>query len=186
MITTIDFGSASRSAEIRARWQDALDPVENLYAMYLSPDWLESAEPEDVQSCVLQCREGPDGARSVVSLLRPGRASLRFELSHVVRKSIALNAVEVLGSQILAVRDASELREVVADMWRAFPKASAIYLKSVRKDSSLWAALDVSGWKVNGAVAYRQHGNRPFHYVRLPGSFDEYMEEFPKKQRATT
>lgn len=183
MITTIDFGAACRSAEMRARWQDALDPVENLYAMYLSPDWLESGEPEDVQSCLLQYQEGPDGTRRVVSLLRPGRSSLRFELSHLLRKSVALDAIEVLGSQILGVRDPSELKDVVADMWRAFPKASAIYLKSVRKDSALWGALEASGWNVNGAVVYRQHGNRPFHYVQLPGTFDEYMEEFPKKQR---
>ena len=183
MITTIDFETASRSADIRVRWRDALDPVENLYAMYLSPEWLESGEPEEVQSCLLQCQEGPDGVKRIVSLLRPGRASLRFEISHMLRKSIAFDAVEILGSQIIGVRDPMGLKDVVADMWRAFPKASAVYLKSVRKDSTLWRALEESEWNVNGAVAYRQHGDRPFHYVRLPASFDEYMEEFPKKQR---
>jgi Acetyltransferase (GNAT) domain len=179
----MDLGALRASNEARARWTQSLDPSQNLYAMYLAPEWLEASQTEPGADFSLLCVGSDSTGLDVVAAIRPVTARLRFELSTALQKAIRVSAVEVLGSQIMGNMSPAHLAGVVEAIWREYPSASAIYFKSVQKGSPLWESLEQGEWRVGKAIAYRQHGDRPFHSVQLPGTFEEYVSGFPSKQR---
>lgn len=178
----IDLIAALEDHDLRGRWGEALDPSSNLYCMYASPEWLNSYSDADKRACRVQRGAGPAPA-PVVAVLRPIRTALRFELSHVLRIRAPISAMELLGSQLAGQTTPDLLRATTAAIWKAHPGVRAVYLKSVVKGSALWQALEQSEWKVGGATAYRPHGDRPFHFVTLPPTFDEYESMFSAKRR---
>ncbi|MBK6674427.1 MAG: GNAT family N-acetyltransferase [Proteobacteria bacterium] len=183
VINRKDLGALRDANEVKSRWALALDPSQNLYAMYLAPEWLEASHEQAGASCSVLCA-GVDGENlEVLAAIRPAQARLRFELSTALQKAIRLQSVEILGSQILGEMSPDHLAAVVSAVWKEFPSASAIYFKSVQKGSPLWEALEKGDWRVGSSIAYRQHGDRPFHSVQLPGTFEEYVAQFPSKQR---
>lgn len=178
----IGLHAALEDRELRQHWSAAIDPASNLYCMYAAPDWLDHLPESDKKASRVQCLAGA-GPACVVAVLRPISTALRFELSHVLRMRVPLRAMELLGSQLVGQATPELLRATTASIWKSHPRIGAIYLKSVVKGSALWRALEQSDWTIDGATAYRPHGDRPFHFATLPATFDEYESMFSAKRR---
>jgi hypothetical protein len=59
----------------------------------------------------------------------------------------------------------------------------AIYLECIRTDSFFWQYLRQSPLVKKHFLFYSDHGVRPHPYIRMNGSFEDYMRKFPSKTR---
>jgi hypothetical protein len=180
LITELDLSTLPDAAGVKQQWSAALDPASNLYCMYMAPAWLDACG--DSGYTVLGRRDRGSGPE-VTAVVQPAPVALRFELSRLLRLSVPLRAVELLGSQVVGDVTAEGLGQTIAAVWKAYPRAQAVYLKSVLQGAPIWRVLEQEGWRLAGATAYLPHGTRPFHSVKLPATFDEYETQFPSKQR---
>lgn len=184
MFTKMTLDAALLTPGLEHRWSSALEGTANLYAMYHSVPWLrcmQSAGGRDLS--LLVDGVGDEGARLIVAPMVRQRVPLRFEAGRKVRFSVNLEVQELLGSQMVGEHGFGEFSRMVEAAWTQYPEVDGLYLKSVSNDSALWAQLASEGWRIGRAAIYKPDGDRPFHYVRMPATFDEYLAGFSAKRR---
>jgi CelD/BcsL family acetyltransferase involved in cellulose biosynthesis len=180
----MDLQEALRDAKVMSLWESAVNPDGNLYAMYHSVVWLRTGAALGQRSCQIHVKTAA-GSDQVIAIAATARvkASLRYEISRTVQHSARFDAVELLAGQVIGDQGRQTLEEMIAAIWSSYPDVAAIFIKSIAADTSLWKLMDQMQWRVGSARAYKPHGNRPFHYAALPATFDDYLAQFPSKQR---
>lgn len=173
-----------RSGDVVSEWRNLMARSANLYALYGSPEWIDHLSilrpPEDV-SVVIQ-RDASGDLMSVVPLRRRkidlGVSADRFSMSLG-----RIPCLEVMGGQP-NLPETMEAHDTFFDwVWRYFPRDDAIYFKSIHNSSFFWKFIEHSGERVNKAIIYKVSGDRPFHSLNLPDSFDEYLGAFKHEKR---
>ena len=158
----------------------------NLYAMYNSLEWLCCQDNQACQQITVAVRShDSETARIGIAPMVRRIVPLRFQFFPGVEFSLNIRSLELLGSEIVGEQSYECLAEIVEGVWKKFPDVNSIYFKSVSSESELWDTLSAKDWKINKAFVYKPDGNRPFHYVALPSSYEEFMDRFPSKQRFT-
>lgn len=179
MIRTVSFRDALADEALMCEWQSGMRATDNLYAMYQSIDWISTMT--DAGSVSVFVKEGSAG-RCIVPLA-PTPVRLKFSLSRSFQPSLTIRCLELLGGEPIGEIQSEALVEVVEAIWKSHSGIDAIYMKSVMQSSPLWAVLEQQQWKVGNTHAYKPDGERPFHYLVLPETFDAYLGQFRKKQR---
>lgn len=181
-IEVVSLDNIPPDSDLGRRWDRGVREADNLYSMYQSREWLLSAEPAPTaRLTMISISKGNGEAASAV--VRPKSLALLFQASRRLQAQWRLPGVEVMGGQTMGAGTYGIYEEMVAAIWREFPDARAIYCKSVPEDSTLWRTLCENGWRIGDAVAYKTEGERAFHYIVLPSTFDAYLDKFRKKQR---
>jgi CelD/BcsL family acetyltransferase involved in cellulose biosynthesis len=100
---------------------------------------------------------------------------LKFDVASFSLWDIRLKAVHLLGSQSL-VPDVDPIYDAVfAGLNEAVPSLDVIYLDSVKVDSFLWRYITSSTYMKHNFTVYYLDGIRPYYYINLPDSFENYM-----------
>src|SRR5512138_434898 len=179
MMKIVSFRDAIADAALACEWQSAMGTTQNLYAMYQSIPWLSTVDGQGSVSVVVKGE--PSGACILPLATNPVR--LKFSLSRGVQPGITLRCVELLGGEPVGGLTYDSCEEILEAIWKERPEIDGVYMKSVMESSALWSILEEHGWTVGRARAYKPEGERPFHYLVLPESFEAYLSQFRKKQR---
>jgi CelD/BcsL family acetyltransferase involved in cellulose biosynthesis len=164
-------------------WDEQVANVHNLYAMYQSRAWISCAHDRSLPAAnVLVSNSGGVGGR-VIAPLAFETVRLRFHASRHLKFSLPIECVEILGGQPLGKLSYAECVELIETIWHKYPGIEGVYFKSVRDDSELWQVLAEQDWRLGRAPVYKLDGDRAFHYLALPTTFEAYLGEFGKKQR---
>ncbi len=174
-------------ASFALAWEAHYAKVNNLYAMYHSPEWLSCYDDDALHKIsVAACYDSEQMVtRPAYAAFRERAFSLSFGLSASKKLALSIRALELLGSDLLGDDDVGHLNEIVDNVWKKFPDVDAIYLKSVLTDSTLWKYFEANNWKLGEAPVYLPDLVRSFHYIELPKTHDEYLSGFRSKQRYT-
>jgi hypothetical protein len=169
-----------------ALWNAAQSSTMNLYAMYNSLQWLSCHTDEERRQIAVAVRRDPtDSARVGFAAMSRRPVPLRFQFSRSREFSYSIRSLELLGSEFVGEQGYEALAEVVESVWLTHGDVDAIYLKSVSSESPLWQTLAACKWKIGNTAIYKPDAERPFHYVALPPTHEEYMASFGSKQRFT-
>lgn len=174
----------SRRPEVAAEWRDLMSRSINLYAMYGSPEWwdhLSAVHPEEALTLVTQ-RDAAGDLTAAVPLRKTcvdlGVSAARFSMSLG-----SVPCLEVMGGQPNLPETAQDHRSFFHWVWESFPQDDALYFKSIHSESYFWKFLEASEWRVGDSIVYKISGDRPFHSLSLPDSFDGYLGSFKQKKR---
>jgi hypothetical protein len=151
--------------------------------MYRAPEWLECFDESMREKLGFACHQ--EGAISSISAFLPRNLPLKLQFTRNKGLEFKVKALELLGGEPIGKITPQIFEHIVQAVWKKYPGYDAIYIKSLTTDASLWNAFQVNGWKVGDASVYMPDGTRPFHYVALPQTYDEFMKGFKSKQRFT-
>lgn len=184
MISTFSLAEASADRPVMEMWASTIDPTANLYAMYQSVEWLRIREScGSLGLSITVRRDETSGEVLALAATQPIAAKLKMQLSSSIQGGMTINAVELLGGRVLGDCNLELLSEIIASIWKGHPACNAVYIKSLTNNSPLWSTLAENDWRVGSARVYRPYGSRPFHFVDLPGTFEEYLAQFSAKRR---
>lgn len=184
MFKKMSLESALATPSLRLQWAEAMRGTNNLYAMYQSIPWLDciAAAGAGEVTVLVSDAGGDHGLQSIAPLSR-ANIPLRFQLTTGIGLALNYEVLELLGGRPVGEQGLPTFVQMVEAVWKHFPTTEGIYLKSIAEDSALWCELARQDWRVGESLAYKPSGDRPLHYVRVPATFDEYIAEFPSKQR---
>lgn len=168
---------------LAAAWDEHVANVRNLYSMYQSRSWLSCTQDGSERTAEVLVSNAAAGHDSIIAPLAFETVPLRFQASRRAKFSLPIACVEILGGQPLGKLSYPACVELIDTIWRTYPDIQGVYFKSVPDDSDLWKVLAENQWRFGRTSAYKLDGERSFHYLALPGTFDGYMGEFRKKQR---
>jgi hypothetical protein len=164
-------------------WNDQVANARNLYAMYQSCSWISCTQDRSRRAAeVLVSNSGNDGD-GIIAPLAFETVRLRFQAARRVKFSLPIECVEILGGQPLGKLSYPACVELIDTIWRMYPGIEGVYFKSVPDDSELWRILSEHQWRLGRTSVYKLDGDRAFHYLALPATFEGYLGEFRKKQR---
>jgi hypothetical protein len=166
---------------LAAAWDQQVQTAWNLYAMYHSREWLSGTTNGKSAIALIQRDQSSDNSPGIAPLSF-ATIPLRFQVRGL-RFDFNFDCVELLGGQSLGAVSHEYYVALVDAIWRQYPEVQGIYFKSVPDDSPLWRILTEHDWRLGQTVAYRPEGDRAFHYLALPSSFEGYLGEFRKKRR---
>jgi hypothetical protein len=162
-------------------WDEQVAQARNLYAMYQSRSWIACTQDRSARSAEVLVGDC-DGAGFIAPLAFE-TVPLRFQASRRVKFSLPIECVEILGGQPLGKLSYPACVELIETIWRRYPGIQGVYFKSVPDDSELWQLLCEHGWRLGRSPVCKLDGDRAFHYLALPATFEAYLGEFRKKQR---
>jgi hypothetical protein len=155
----------------------------NLYSMYRAPEWLECLDKSMREELSFACYQ--EGKISSISAFLPRTIPLRLQFSRSKALEFQIKSLELLGGEPIGKVTPEVFDRIVHAAWKKYLGYDAIYIKSLTTDAPLWRAFQANGWKIGDASVYLPDGTRPFHYVALPETYDEFMKGFKSKQRFT-
>jgi len=184
VIRAIPFREAVGDQVLVQEWETGMQATDNLYAMYQSVAWISTMMDTGSVSLLIEETGAEHGrTRRCILPLAPTSVRLKFPLSRSLQPSFTIRCLELLGGEPIGEVDYDTLLTTLEAIWKAHPGIDAIYMKSVTQSSHLWGILDQRGWRIGDTPVYKPDGERPFHYLVLPESFDAYLGQFRKKQR---
>src|SRR5205085_12632097 len=114
-------------------------------------------------------------------------ARCNYDLSCIVRGRVLwrwrVPAIAVLGSEPLMPPDAAVHDRLFAAIAASDPHADAIYFHSLPTDSFCWSYLQESSSIREHFLLHVVAGPRPFHLLRVPQSFNDFVAGFRPKKR---
>lgn len=161
-------------------WDEQVANARNLYAMYQSRSWISCTQGRPHRAT--QVLVSGDGG-GIIAPLAFETVRLCFQASRRMKFSLPINCAEILGGQPLGKLSYPACVELIDAIWRMYPAIEGVYFKSVPDDSELWRILCEHQWRFGRASVYKLGGERAFHYLSLPATFESYLGEFRKKQR---
>lgn len=171
---------------LSAAWRAGQAATSNLYAMYNSLEWFACHDPAQRERIAIAVRrDAADAGRLSFAAIAPRPVPLRFQFSRSREFALGVSAVELLGGELVGDQAHEAFAEIVAAVWQRYSGVGAIYLKSLSNESALWQSLAAHEWRIRDAAIYKPEGDRPFHYIALPPTHEEYMAGFGSKQRFT-
>ena len=172
------------SPDFLRQWQGLISKTGNLDKLYQSPCWFEhllSAHGRG-ELFLWTLRNGADELCGVVpGKLRPHW--IKFSVRGKSYLKIPITVFDVLGSHALLPDDSSACDVLFQNLCGSLPGCDALYFDCVITDSFLWRYFQAANWKKFDLNLYTPDGPQPYHYLRLPGTFDEYLAGFKRKKR---
>lgn len=166
------------------QWQALVEGSDNLYRMYQSPQWWEhlvATHPADDLRLFVATSANDEVVG--ISPVQFQALQLSFQLKSRSLLRLSVPAVTVLGGRPLLPERDDFYDRYIASLLNSFPQCEAIYLKSVPQETHCWSYFS-SGGNANGKVlVYSPEGTRPFHGIRLPSTFEQYLSKFSRKKR---
>jgi len=165
-------------------WNELLKRSKNLNVLYQSPEWfghLLNTEADD--HLHLGLAKDADGKLLGVLPLKVGTFPLNFEVSARSLFKIPFKSTFLLGSQPLLADNESIYDEVLNEIEKSFSDCTCIYIDSLTKDSFFWRYLKSSSKVKNQYWVYLPEGFRPFHYLELNKTFEDFLSKFKSKKR---
>ncbi|MFO1435805.1 MAG: GNAT family N-acetyltransferase [Gammaproteobacteria bacterium] len=168
-----------------AEWRARQLSTSNLYSMYHSLEWLECNVLTKGKTTIVAVHNDERNSKLSFAAMLRYAVPLHFQSTRRRDYAMAIPALELLGSELVGGHDYDSFSAIVEATWKAHPDVDAIYLKSVSSESEFWRSLAEHRWMLGSAHIYKPYNTRPFHYVELPPTHEEYMAGFGSKQRFT-
>lgn len=111
------------------------------------------------------------------------QAPLKFQYGGMVLGKIPMRKWVLLGYALSIPEDETAYDLMFSGIVELSGEFDAIYSEYIRPDSFLWTYIHSSRQAEKSFQRYSQYGPLPHPYVRVVGTFDEYMQYFPSKLR---
>jgi len=174
-----------QSPSILAAWEDLLSHSTNLYRLYQSPEWwshLGSVQGGPQRSLGV-VRNSTDKVVGVVPV-QIGQLSISFRLGSRKLWQMRFDTVFLLGSHPLLPDDESAYHQLFRSIWDSFSDCNSICMPSVFKESWCWRYSEPANSRSEKSwFLYSGENSRPFHIIRMPAAFEEYLKKFSSKRR---
>jgi hypothetical protein len=172
------------ASRLRCEWQELGVASDNLYLLYQMPQWwdhLISTGQGHELSLATVC----DKTQAIIGIAPLQVALLAFDLNlfRGLQCQRRLAVINVLGGQPLFPEQDAVHESFFASLQNVHPESDGVYLKHVPNNSFLWRYFEQRGWRLPGWLVHRDGGDRVFHSIRCPATFDEYLEKFTAKKR---
>jgi hypothetical protein len=164
-------------------WDEQVAKARNLYVMYQARDFIVCSRDGAQRPIEVLISNPTNVDEGIIAPLGFQAVPLRFQATRRLGFSLAFDCVEVLGGQPLGKLSHAACVELLDTLWRKYPRIQGVYFKSVPDDSELWRILSEHQWRIGRTPVHKLDGERTFHYLALPPTFDGYLGEFRKKQR---
>lgn len=150
------------------------------HTIFCDPEWLQeriNEEDADIRAYLISNGSEISGAVAFELYIK----QLICRLGYFDLGNIPLKVCRLLGNTPNMPEQESSYDVVVRQLLDL--DFEAIYLESVKADSFSWRYLHNSALIKKHFRIFSEHGVRTHPYIRLKGSFDEYMRRFPSKTR---
>lgn len=173
------------SPRLRTPWSrlHALQTIPG--AVYQSPayyDYLREIDGLDSLDVLTVTDQTSDMIVGVVPLYKK-TVEMPFAIGDHTLLNLRLDGLSVLGSEPMVPQDGDALDRLFELLMRKYPRAQAIELDAVPRDSPLWKYLTSSRIVAERYLVHVLHGFRDCHFVELPASVEEYLRKLTKKRR---
>lgn len=146
------------------------------------PEWLlefYKAELRNVRVFVLE-RNGEIVGAVPFAL---SKVPLKFQYGGMVLCKVPMRRWILLGYTLSIPEDEAAYDLLFSRIWELAEEFDAIYSEYIGPDSFLWNYIHSSPLAKTFFRFYSQYGAMPHPYVRLDGTFENYMQYFPSKIR---
>jgi len=174
-----------QSPAVLAAWDELLGQSTNLYRLYQSSDWWSylGSVHGSLQRSLGVVRNDKDGLVGVVPLLI-GQHAIPYKLGSRKFWQTRFRTIFLLGSHPLLPDDESAYRQLFKSIWDSFSDCSSICLLNVIKESWCWRYFEEANLRNEKSwFLYSGENVRPFHFLRVPATFEEYLKKFSSKRR---
>jgi hypothetical protein len=148
--------------------------------MFCDPEWLWERVKQkhaDIRAYVLGPKDDLSGAVAFEFYIK----RLICRLGYARIANLPLKACRLLGYMPNLPEETTAYDQLFHQLLGL--KFEAIYLECVKADTFFWQYLHQSPLIKKHFVLYSDHGVRPHPYIRVTGTFEEYMRKFPSKIR---
>jgi CelD/BcsL family acetyltransferase involved in cellulose biosynthesis len=178
----LDAAEAVRTREVREAWEKLIADSVNPDALYQSPPWLENLALHDRSADhMVALVNGSDGEIAGVVALRMQDLPLNFEIGERSIFGTRIRVANILGSQPLLVADASAHARLYDAITREFRECRGLFFKTLPAESPTWRYLHEYGKR--GWLCHAMNGLHSHHVIRLPETFEKYLESKNSRTR---
>lgn len=163
------------------RWREC-DARRDNGLIHNDPEWLlefHKAQRQNVRIFLLE----QNGAVVGVVPFLVSQTPLKLQYGGMVLGKIPLRRWVLLGYTLNIPEDDAAYDLFFSRILELSGSFDALYCEYIRPESFLWTYLHSSRLAKTSFRFYSQYGPLPHPYVRVAGSFDEYMQYFPSKVR---
>ena len=186
--TLSPFSLRPRSANrpnVVAAWDELLGRSTSLNCLWQSQEWWDHLETLET---TMPRRLGvvQDGGGDIVGVvpLQIGTHPISFQVGNRVLWRRQFNTIIILGSHPLLLDDESAYRTFFRALWDAFPAAQAIHMRSLMRRSFCWQCVEAArAQRDEGYFPYAERRWQSFYSIKLPATFDEYLQSRTSEQR---
>ncbi len=178
----LDAAEAVRTPEIRSAWERLIAASGNPDALYQSPPWLENLALHDrsADHVVALVHDGGDGIAGVVAL-RMQDLPLNFDIGERSIFGTRIRVANILGSQPLLATEAAAHARLYDAIAEQFRDCRGLFFKTLPADSPTWRYLHE--YRKGGWLCHAMNGLHSHHLIRLPETFDKYLESKNSRTR---
>lgn len=169
-------------ADLLAQWETIIAREQSINRLYASPVWFEHlVQTSSIQPSLAAVYRGD---RLVgVCTVQPRPHELRFAVGTRTLGKVKMRAVAVMGCEPLLPDDPAAWRGLYGALFRSFA-SDCIYLENVPTQSPAWSFLQGDGRRSNEYTVYVPRGVRPWYWLNLGGSFEQYLATKSGKTRS--
>lgn len=178
----LDAAEAVRTPEIRAAWERLIAASDNPDALYQSPPWLENLALHDrsANHLVALVHDGGDAIAGVVAL-RMQDLPLNYDIGERSIFATRIRVANILGSQPLLAAEAAAHARLYDAIAQQFRDCRGLFFKTLPADSPTWKYLHE--YRKSGWLCHAMNGLHSHHLIRLPETFDKYLESKNSRTR---
>jgi len=166
---------------IVAAWKSCNDRYNN-DLIHNDPEWLLEFHKTGLENVRVFLLEENSKVVGAVSFLM-SKAPLKFQYGGMVLGNISIRKWVMLGYTLSIPEDEEAYDLLFSRLQELAGEFDAIYCEYIRSDSFFWKYIHSSRQAKKSFQLYSQYGSLPHPYVRVAGTFDEYMRYFPSKIR---
>ncbi|HEY6167687.1 MAG TPA: GNAT family N-acetyltransferase [Verrucomicrobiae bacterium] len=171
----------SAPAALKAKWFECAARSSNWRAVQQTPEWVEwRAAPAGRYH--LAVTRDPGGEIVSVSPLREEAFELSFGVARWNMLTLRVNALLIVGN-IPAMPESRAVYDAFFDTLAKDSRCNAVSMLGVPKESAFWSHLNTMQRSKGRWIVYTPWPFDRYHFIRMPGSFGEYLARFSSKTR---
>jgi hypothetical protein len=172
------------AADVIHQWNDLLRHAEPLNSLYASPEWfqhLSATSPES--ACRALLLQAPSGDLLGLAPVRFQQVPLPYAIGNRVLATASLRGGFMLGGQPLLPDDPQLYADFFDLFFRRPDTCECLFFDSVSGQSYFWTFMQQHRSRSAPYDVYLPFGVRPWHWIRLFPTFDEYLASMGRKTR---
>jgi CelD/BcsL family acetyltransferase involved in cellulose biosynthesis len=172
-----------RSDGLRRAWRHLLANSQSVTSIYQTPGWFDHVTSVESDRIKLAVTHDASGRVVGIAPIRLMQATLDLHAKGRVLGRLPMRKAVLVGGRPVAPESTGVLDRLFESISAAIPDVDAIAMSGIETDSFLWHYLHSSDFIHNRFLVFVPEGVRPYHILKLPHTFSEYLARFNAKKR---
>lgn len=171
------------SDRLRSAWRRLLAHGQSVTSIYQTPGWFDHVTSVESDRITLAVTYDASGGAAGIAPIRLMRATLDLHAKGRILGRLPVRKAALLGGRPVAPERTGILDRLFESIAAAIPEVDAIGMSGIETDSFLWHYLHSSDFIQDRFLIFVPEGVRPYHVLKLPHTFSEYLARFNAKKR---